>query len=192
MHDKLYVGLGHKARQGKDSIARLINIRYPALTRVMGFADALKTYCRVAKGMKEKDAPLLQEVGVSMRENWGRDIWIEALKWTAQDYPQPIILIPDVRFANEAKFITDHDGALVRVRRLMEDGSQFVPTDRDPLHESETALDDYPWEMTIDIADDDIMAMRREASRLGASIVVGFNERLKQRLAQEGPRVVLH
>jgi len=191
--DKLYIGFGHKARQGKDSLVRLINQQYPALTKVMGFADALKVYCRVAHGMTTKDAPLLQRVGVEKRHE-DPDFWIKILQYTAQDYPQPIILIPDVRFENEAKFIDDADGGLIRVRRILADGSQYVPSDRDPNHESETALDNYAWPLTIDIPDGDVsvLALRREAVKLGAAIVKGYNERCRQRYELEGPRVTLH
>ncbi len=48
---KHYIGFGHRARQGKDTAARAIHYAFPRDTHILGFADALKAYARVAFGM---------------------------------------------------------------------------------------------------------------------------------------------
>lgn len=149
MSEKLFIGVGHKARQGKDSFAAAIHREYPALTRVMGFADALKAVCRVHHGMEVKDGPLLQEIGVQMRL-YNEDVWIRALYHAALEAPEPVIIIPDCRFENEAEFIKDHGGILVRVDRYTFEG-RFVAKDRPADHESETALDEWlEWDYIVD------------------------------------------
>ncbi len=189
MSDKFYVGFGHHARQGKDTIARAIHTTYPALTRVIGFADALKAYCRVNYDMTIKDPALLQRIGVEVREK-NPDTWINVLRDTVADYPEPIILIPDTRFMNEAHFVHHRDGLLVRVRRLDENGHLVLPTDRDPDHVSETELAEYPWDVTIDAQDGDTTALLHEAQRLGAAILVAWSEDQHRKVSV--PRVVLH
>lgn len=188
---KLYIGFGHKARQGKDSVARLIHATYPAMTRVLGFADALKAYCRVAKGMRAKDATVLQQVGLDERDK-RVNIWIEVLEATAAEYVEPIILIPDLRFQNEAEFIRSHEGLCVRVQRTREDGSLYIAEDRDPQHPSENELNEFPWPITIEARDGDMLHLQREAQRLGGAILVAWDHQNKARIAREGPRVVLH
>lgn len=147
---KLYIGVGHKSRSGKDTICSIIHQAYPAETRVMGFADALKAYCRVVHKMKRKDGPLLQRVGLQLRQQVNEDIWINALRYAAEDAPEPIILIPDMRFENEAMFVRDNGGWVVRVDRFDENWQPVVTTDRDPNHISETALNAWPhWDAVI-------------------------------------------
>ena len=158
---KFYLGLGHKARQGKDTAAWAIHHAYPKLTRVMGFADALKAHCRVL-GMREKNAPFLQQVGLAYR-SLNPDLWIDVLKATASEVAEPVIIIPDVRFPNEAEFVRSNGGKLVRVVRLVKDPMeptevnfalgdryiQYVATDRPADHPSEIALNDFDWDHTI-------------------------------------------
>lgn len=150
MGTKLYLAFGHKARQGKDTAAWAIHRAYPRLTRVIGFADALKAYCRIEYGMRAKDAPLLQRVGVELRAD-DPETWIRALADTAADVAEDIILVPDVRFQNEAAFVLGAGrGWLVRVERYNADGSRYVATDRPANHPSETDLDNFvPWDAAI-------------------------------------------
>lgn len=149
MAAKLYIGLGHKARHGKNFVADTIHQHFPAITRIIGFADALKAHCRVAYGMTTKDAPLLQMVGTDLYRRQNPNIWVDALRYTAEEASEPIILIPDCRFPNEVDFVKSQGGATIKVSRLNPDSSPFVAPDRDPHHLSETALDDYPWDYVI-------------------------------------------
>ncbi len=186
MANKLYIGFGHKARQGKNVVADTIHAQWPALTRVLGLADALKAHCRVAFGMRKKDAPLLQLVGTDLYRRQNANLWCEVLEATAEDCAEPIILVPDVRFPNEADFIMSHEGMMIRIRRLLPDGTQYLAPDRDAAHESETALDNYNgWGLTIDATDGDVEALKLSATALGASIVAAW-----QQLTQ-APRVIL-
>lgn len=148
MADKLYIGLGHKARQGKDTAARAIHCAYPSITRVIGFADALRAYCRVALGMREKNAKLLQLVGTEIFRDMNPRIWIEVLEATAQEADEPIILIPDCRFPDEADFVKASGGAVIDVQRW-EAGVRFISPDRPADHRSEIGLDGYPFDYTI-------------------------------------------
>lgn len=148
----LVIGFGHKARQGKDTAAKILTTELPEARR-FAFADALYGYCRVAHGMTVKDAPLLQRVGVERREI-DEDIWIKTLYYDLLDKQPEIAIITDVRFPNEAEFIKSLGGFLVRVERFRfdEHGAprRVCATDRDPEHPSEIALDSYTgWDAVL-------------------------------------------
>jgi hypothetical protein len=114
-----------------------------------GFADALKAVCRVQWGMQAKDASLLQQVGVAMR-SIDPDIWLRALYWTIAERHPPLALITDMRFPNEFALVKAMGGLCVKVERRDATGKLFVPTDRDPNHESEIALaNETRWDAVI-------------------------------------------
>lgn len=145
MSRPLYIGISGKARVGKNTTAQAIHELAPRESTIMGFADALKAHCRVAWGMRTKDPALLQYVGVAVRQA-DEETWIRVLQDTAEESGYPIILIPDVRFRNEAQFVKDCGGLLVRVIR-----PGFVATDRPADHISEVDLDDYQgWDGVLE------------------------------------------
>lgn len=143
------LGLGHRARHGKDTVARAI-VSYCAQRGVYakqyGFADALKAHCRVAFGMREKDAPLLQMVGTDLYRRTDPNIWVRVLLDTIAEQEPDVAIITDVRFPNEAEAIRAKGGAVVKVERRNEDGSLWVAGDRNPNHPSEIALANYPFD----------------------------------------------
>lgn len=152
----LVIGLGHRARHGKDSAARiLIDTFGPGTVQRFSFADDLYAVCRVLHGMRGKDAPLLQRVGLEMRENVGRDVWVSAVYSKLLDARPPVAVITDVRFPNELDFVRALGGACWRVRRLLADGTPYVAPDRPADHVSEVALEHADWDLTIENPDGD-------------------------------------
>jgi hypothetical protein len=163
MANKLYIGFGYKARHGKNFCADAIHQAFPADTKSIGFADALKAHCRVAFGMRAKDAPLLQMVGTDLYRRQHANLWVEVLHYTALESREPIILIPDVRFPNEAGFIKANGGVMVKVTRTTPSGIYIAP-DRDPNHPSETALDTYTeWDAEIECEEGNLDGLSRAA-----------------------------
>lgn len=98
----------------------------------------------------------LQKLGTdAMRYGLHPNVWVNALfadykqdilagptpnfEGSGQAYKHPNWIITDVRFPNEADAIREKGGLLIQVRRP----DITVHTDMTPLHESETALDDY-------------------------------------------------
>lgn len=92
MSKPLIIGIGHRARQGKDSAARFIHETFPQQTRIYSFASSVRAVCRTVLGMEEKDAPLLQLVGTEVFRLFGAERdqaisdFIEARKaqWAAE------------------------------------------------------------------------------------------------------------
>jgi hypothetical protein len=167
------LGLGHKARHGKDTVASLL---VPVLeasglhARRYSFASAIYDHCRTQHGMTTKDAPLLQRAGVAAR---AADplVWLRAVAWKIADDAPDVAIVTDVRFRNEAAIVRDtYRGFVVRVRRTV-NGAPFVDPSRDPQHASETDLDGYLWDRTIDNAGalDDL---RVDVLRLAATLAM--------------------
>ena len=164
------IGLGHRARQGKDVAAAAIIKAIDGAMR-FSFADDLYAYCRVVHGMTTKDAPLLQRVGVEMRDTIHPDIWVRSVYAKMLDQRPRLAIIPDVRFANEIAFIKALGGKTVRVNRYHADGSMFVDPSRPANHISETALADAKWDAEIYGLDGDISSVQQMAVGLAQNVL---------------------
>jgi hypothetical protein len=159
----LLIGLGNKARSGKDCAASAAvdyyqnqrdtakkhdRISLAPVAQTFRFAEALYEECRQNHGMTDKDAKLLQQVGTEYRDK-------DPLHWIKKCFEKidtsavEIALISDVRYLNEAAFIKYRGGYLINVVRLNSDGSQFIATDRPADHPSEIELDGYNWDFRI-------------------------------------------
>lgn len=148
----LIVGIGHKARNGKDTAAEALLKYYDKTSFTCSqfrFAEALYEECRTIHGMTEKDAPLLQKVGAARRAE-NPNYWIDKVfDQIAQKPALDVALITDVRYQNEAKHIRDRGGRLINVVRLTANGSRYIADDRPANHPSEIELDDYVWDYDI-------------------------------------------
>lgn len=145
---RLLIGLGNKARHGKDLTAQAIkdyaySMSLPEV-RIYKFAEALYEECRRDHGMMEKDAPLLQRIGTERRVQ-NPNHWIERVAFKMSGF-KGIGLLTDVRYQNEAAWVKSQGGVLINVTRLNEDGTPFVAPDRPADHLSEIDLDDYNWD----------------------------------------------
>ena len=121
----LIIGLGSKARIGKDyaaqELAKLFDVQRIA------FADALKLdiadivarhgldYWAIEKQpeLKEKIRPLLVEYGMTMRR-FNEDVWVDRAL-APGNLTSEVILVTDVRFPNEAKRIRELGGHYIEI-----------------------------------------------------------------------------
>jgi hypothetical protein len=145
----LVIGMGHKARHGKDTAARTLIEAYPHLVQRFSFADDLYAVCRVVYGMTTKDAPLLQKVGVEYRER-DPETWVRSVYSKILDAKPKVAVITDVRFPNEMAFVRAIGGECCKITRRTAGGVVFVDPSRPATHISETALDDAYWDTEID------------------------------------------
>ncbi len=133
----LIVGIAGKKRHGKDTLASYLTTALKGYKVVrLGFADALKaevakaTECPVSFIEANKDAfrPILQWWGTDFRRTFQTpDYWLckfEAKLPTNVNF----ILVPDVRFENEAKLIESLGGVVIHVERTgySDDGDTHV------------------------------------------------------------------
>lgn len=149
--DVLFLGLGHRARQGKDVAAQALVDHVPGARRY-AFSDAIAVYCRVCHGMTTRSPWLLQQVGLEMRvtsnPSWS-DVWLDALYWRIDEERPALAIITGVRFPDEASMIRQCGGMVWRIDRFTPAGKPFVATDRDPNHETETALDHFEFDAVL-------------------------------------------
>lgn len=159
----LLIGVGHKARQGKDvfaesAVAHYSNqravaerhgqISHAPYAQQFRFAGALYQECRELHGMTTKDAPLLQRIGQERRLQ-NSLYWVKKVFNQIEKYHPDIALISDVRYQNEAEYIKSKGGYLVNIFRLNQDGTRYIADDRPADHPSETELDYYNWDFQI-------------------------------------------
>ena len=161
------VGLGYKARHGKDTVAKHLLQLSPKRVKVYGFADALKAYCRVMGWMEAKDGKVLQDIGSLMRR---KDplVWIKALHYRIEEDKPDIAVISDVRHLNEVGWISgcDGNGLLCKVSRydVRKSPEQSVvyklpyqDPSRPPDHLSEVELNTFDnWDMKCEAESGDI------------------------------------
>lgn len=166
MNRPLIIGIGNKAKHGKDLAAKSImnyfqgkrawqsvhgvRVAAPWAARI-GFADALYDIARREYGMTTKDALLLQKIGEGRRQEFGSNYWLDEVDRKIKANPHfDIVVIPDCRYQNEAAWIKNAMGGYVmNVTRLNKDGSVFTSPDRDPHHISEVDLDRWTWDFKL-------------------------------------------
>ena len=145
----LIIGVSGKATSGKDYVSNLLitELRDTSIIK-LSLADSLKE--ELAKELDISLDHLYNQNKYQYRErliSYGKEerskninIWIEKLVEKFNKNPTEILIIPDIRFPNEAEFIRAHKGLIIRIQRPVE----LI----DDL--SETSLDDYKFDCIID------------------------------------------
>lgn len=146
----LIIGLTGYKQSGKDTVASYINTQlprnlFPIVVR-RGFADSLKE--EVAEILnssvehieKNKQHPLIRHIlqwyGTDfMRTSHGNDVWIKHMNAVIEDLKQNkrqvCLIIPDVRFINEAEWIHANDGVVLYVERAGQVSSDNHPSEKE-------------------------------------------------------------
>jgi hypothetical protein len=174
----ILIGIGGKARAGKDTMAQAMLDLYPDKVKLYSFAAELKKYCaehhdellpKWQLAHQTKQHPICKEDPIygytAILQWWGTDVmrkqdpdyWVKQLaNRITQDDPA-IAVITDVRFPNEANWVKEKGGTLIRVRRLEPDGTLYLDPSRDPKHISETSLENYDsWTYDISAQSGDV------------------------------------
>lgn len=151
----LIIGIGHKARQGKDTAANYLRTKYGAVK--YSFASGLYSVARCLFDMTEKNPRLLQALGTEVGRSHDDQRWIRNLYWQIKDDAPAVAVIPDCRFWNEFDFIKGVGGQCIKVVRFNADETPFIAPDRPATHPSETALDNCEdWDWQIGVLDGDM------------------------------------
>jgi hypothetical protein len=151
------IGMSGRRGSGKDTVARLLQQLQPErIWQVRSFGDSIKSVCAALTGetvepyytqkgkaelvptFKRTRGEMLQQVGQALRV-WEPRVWVDAF-FAALPH-DACVLVPDVRFANEADPIRSRSGLMLRIEGdpLQQRGDGT----RDDNHPSETAMDDY-------------------------------------------------
>lgn len=183
----LIIGVGHKARHGKNTFAAHVAEVYGSEYGIVvsGFADALKKEVEslgvselarkynielskdpdmsdpLCQGPYGKQSKVLQAHGQGMREAnpW---YWINKVKEYAESLPDKTILIlADMRYKNEALWVKESGGVTVKVTR-----EGFVDPNRDPNHISEVDLDGYNFDYSISVGEGGVDELKHDAEQV--------------------------
>lgn len=141
------IGISGKKQSGKDALTTALRLNFNGESRRIALADPLKEEvaraCGVSTQFIDNHKPdfrkMLQWWGTDFRRKFKHDnYWIEQLfrNILAQPPEVGLVVVPDVRFLNEATYIKEAGGLLIRVTR---------PLPNDDKHISETDLDDYKF-----------------------------------------------
>jgi hypothetical protein len=191
-HVPIIIGVGYKKGVGKDTVANRLVDAY-GFTRI-SFADPLKEACRIIfhftnaqlyGDQKEVLDPrwnktpreVLQLAGTeAFRNVIDQNVWIKSLQYKIENQiaktptQQLKIVIPDVRFPNEAEAIRSMPGGLLwKVNRN-------TPITEFSSHVSETSLDNFTdWDEVL-INDNTMTALYQKVDRLLNQIVTNKDQ----------------
>lgn len=160
------IGFSGYAGSGKDTSAAILKEDH-GYTR-FAFADELKREVYASFQFvrdlvdhygwerAKRDFPevreLLQEIGVSMRFRHGSDYWVNKVAAKIKTDSPERVAITDVRFPNEAKWIRDNGGIVVRIESVFAEAANG--------HESERVMDLAADEVVYNDIPDDLEPLR--------------------------------
>ena len=96
-----------KMASGKTTVAQSLEG-----FRVLSLAGEVKRVGRELFGMKDKNRPLLQQIGMKMREI-RESVWLDALIRESEKHK--LVVCDDVRFINEAKTLKENGWTLIKL-----------------------------------------------------------------------------
>lgn len=128
----MIIGITGKKGSGKDTVADFIVKNFPTAVKI-AFADELK-HMLLNNGICDYESlwgrkthfsrKIMQFLGTEVVRKIKPNYWIEVMEekinFLYSEVPKSIIVIPDVRFLNEAKFVKAHNGYIIRVNRKID------------------------------------------------------------------------
>lgn len=155
------IGITGLKTSGKTALAQFLETALlPSSVAIVSFADALKDEVALATGNsrefieanKKNFRLILQGWGTDFRrELCSKDYWVTKLLTKALAYKRngvEYLIIPDVRFQNEADAITNVDGYLIRVVRKAVESNDMHPSEMEQrtLKVHQTIQNDFSLE----------------------------------------------
>ena len=139
------IGIVGKFESGKTTLARMMAKQFPSNNvSVIAFADALKLMivnadiCTVKEVFVEKtpfSRMIMQKIGTGIfRDQVDENFWVKKLDEAISGANQELVIVHDVRFLSEAKYIKSKGGILIRITREGKTGDD---------HRSETEQDSF-------------------------------------------------
>lgn len=158
----IVIGISGKAEHGKTAAARIIKEAAEAIglsVFILEISKMILEHCQeqgmIPKGLTREQCTneqvrILVFEGSRMRNQVDKNYWTNKCNEWIKAHPEyNVVIIPNVRFPQEAGAIRDFGGTVLRLNRLNVDGSPFISMTRDPNHETETALDHWPADFYI-------------------------------------------
>ena len=157
-----FICISGKAGSGKDTAAEYLQQEiemdgYNVL--IYHYADILKFVLQRLFGWDgvkdEYGRSLLQYVGTEKVRKKDKNYWVAFLCDLISLFPDEwdYVLIPDTRFPNEITYPSEYQNISVQHIRLERPNYNSDLTESQQNHESETALDNYPYDLLINAVD---------------------------------------
>lgn len=117
---------------------------------------------------------ILIELGMQVRHTIGTDAWVHALGRIMDDqlFPNSTAVITDVRFPNEAQWVTKNGGVIIRVTKLGPDGKAVTVVD--PTVDSERHVPYLHAHFDIRAEDGDMAGLLATANGIASDLEEGF------------------
>lgn len=157
---KLVIGLCGRARHGKDLVAAEMKSQLAArglrcfLTAVSQLVfEHAKDCCLITSATRAECVPeelaVLVELG-HQRRNLDLNFLVDRVAQRVDQSFADVALVTGIRFENEAAWLHQRYGALVKVTRFNPDRTFYLSPDRNPLDPMETTVDRlaYDYELT--------------------------------------------
>src|SRR3990167_4771395 len=127
----MIIAFGHHARSGKSTASEYISKHYNF--KQIAFADSLKQICKIIFNFSDEQLygklkeiedehwrlsprEVMQIVATDLfRDGFDKDIWIKSAFRKINSEPNVDWVISDLRFVNEAKYIKQQNGLLVKL-----------------------------------------------------------------------------
>lgn len=196
--ESLIIGFGHKARQGKDTVVRMIIDEFSDRYNIKqySFASALKKeicgkegeLCAIhgieydinppyddplCNSIHGKQRKLLQWYGTEYRRGFDKQYWINKVQQTIEDEKPEIALISDLRFNNEMEWVKQNGGYTVNIVRMNSDNIKM--DDSAMGHSSECELDTATYDFKLRNYNGDLERLRKEAIELFQQILLAYS-----------------
>ena len=158
------IGISGKIAAGKDTVVDEILLNYPNYEHLK-FAYNVKHVVSILTGTTIEDnhsregkamippgfdkslGTYQQIIGEGLRNLVGPNVWITPVI----QHPAALKIISDVRYPNEVTEIEKAGGIVLRIHRPLKERLEALKGDtRNLEHESETALDNYPFKHVIE------------------------------------------
>ncbi len=172
---KTIIMIGHKKRQGKDTFANMVaEIAGGKVLRFAGplkeiIADTFNISLPELEELKNEEVTLihghyhwhkemvtvqtyrdvLQRFGTeAMKKQFGSTVWAELMVRRINEAGSDVIIIPDFRFYPEYETLSQHFSNIITVG-IVRGNRLCRHTHFEDTHTSETALDDFDYDITI-------------------------------------------
>jgi hypothetical protein len=146
----MILGLTGRARSGKSDTASAISKRATELKlkpTLYDIGNLVREFCinhklipdKPRQYLNKEELSTLVRIGAEQREK-DPNFWLQQLQ---DELPEPhnsVIIMPNVRYQNEADFVKRNGGYTIKIVALNPNGSEFISPDREPNHPSETEL----------------------------------------------------
>lgn len=160
----LLIGLSGKMGSGKSSVAKALVNKYDegfeGIAKIISLSEPIRQLCQLGLNRSDREAWTKFGTGVirdGVKREFGHyDFWpnyfVNTVQAHLKRYPMTIIVCDDVRHINEVEALEAIGFTIIRlfadegVRRKR---CESIGKDFDTTHESETALDDYPFTFNI-------------------------------------------